>query len=227
MTGIRPGSVKICSLREVEHAPFVLDAGVDLFGLIFVRGRSRYVTPERAQEIVHAVREQSNGAAPLAVGVFVDAPVAEINEITRSVGLDLVQLHGDEPPELLSELDLPAIKAISLQPGDLAETINERIRLYAHACVAPVAFLIDGQQGGAGTVADWSVAAELARDWPVILAGGLTPGNVADSIAAVRPIGVDVSSGVESEGAKDPAKTLQFAAAARAAFATSRFSAAP
>lgn len=221
MIELKPCSVKICSLREVEHAQFVLDAGADLFGLIFAAGRRRQVTPERAREIVRAVRVGSAGRPPLAVGVFVDLPAAEINAIVRAADLDLVQLHGSEPPELLAELDVPAIKALSSQPSDSLAAIESTLRSFATARQPPIAYLIDGQHGGTGTRADWALAGEIARGWPVMLAGGLTPGNVSEAISTVGPLAVDVSSGVETDGYKDAAKIAAFAANARMAFGAS------
>lgn len=220
MLELRPGSVKICSLREVEHAQLVLDVDADLFGLIFVPGRRRQVSYERAREIVIAVRQRSGRRPPLAVGVFVDAPAAEISAVVRSVGLDIVQLHGGEPPELLDELEVPAIKAIAVDAGQSPSELDASFRAFAAARRPPLAFLIDGPGGGMGRQADWTLASEIARERPVMLAGGLTPGNVGDAIAAVRPLAVDVSSGVETDGIKDPAKVAAFVARARAGFSS-------
>src|SRR5687768_11908111 len=107
---LNSGSVKICSLRDVEQARVVLAAGADLFGLNFVPGARRRISVERACEIVSAVRADAKSDAPLAVGVFVDAPVDEVNRTVRAAGLDLAQLHGSEPPELIAKIDAPVIK---------------------------------------------------------------------------------------------------------------------
>jgi len=220
---IMPGSIKICSLREVEHARFVLDAGADLFGLIFVPGVRRMVSPERAREIVEAVRTDRSSKNPRAVGVFVDATANQINRITRLVGLDIVQLHGHEPPNLLSQLDAPAIKAVRPGLGASVTDVESIIRRFGNAAHPPIAYLVDGyhesHHGGEGVRADWSLAADLATRWPLMLAGGLTPDNVSDAISAVRPLGVDVSSGVETDGIKDTNKIGAFVANARSGFA--------
>lgn len=222
MTLIRPGSVKICSLREVEHARYVLDAGADLFGLIFAPAR-RQVTTERAREIVDAVRRDAGDVPPLAVGVFVDATVAEIQSIVQATGIDLVQLHGSEPPELVAALSVPAVKVLRPVPGAVARDVYCEIERFAKAAVAPVAYLLEGYHathaGGAGVKADWSLVAELARSWPIILAGGLDPANVKTAIDTVHPLGVDVGSGVETDGIKDAAKIGEFVRSARAEFA--------
>jgi phosphoribosylanthranilate isomerase len=142
-----------------------------------------------------------------------------INAAVRAVGLDLVQLHGDESPEMLNELDVPAIKAFGLTPGASHSAVRSAMIAFAEARRPPIAFLIDGQFGGTGSKADWSLAAEIAREFSVILAGGLTPDNVAEAIATVGPFAVDVSSGVETDGIKDAAKITSFVARARSAFA--------
>ena len=219
---IRPGSVKICSLREVEHAQFVLDAGTDLFGLIFVPGVRRQVTVERAHEIVCAVRARGE-SAPLAVGVFVDAAAEEINATVRDVGLDLIQLHGVEPSEMIAQLDAPVIKVFRPKPGTDVGEVSQEIEQYLRAEVPPVAFLLDGydtgRHGGSGTRTDWRLAAELAADFPIVLAGGLTPENVGEAVESVAPLAVDVGSGVETDGVKDSAKVSAFVAAAIECFA--------
>lgn len=219
---IRPGSVKICSLREVEHARHVLDAGADLFGLIFVPGVRRQVSIDRAREIVDAVRSGGK-QPPLAVGVFVDASALEINRTVHAVGLDLVQLHGDEPPDLMAHLDAPAIKVMRPMPGMASDDVRAGIDRYARAAGAPLAFHLEGfdaaHHGGEGARADWRLASELAQAFPVILAGGLTPDNVAEAVEMVRPFAVDVSSGVETGGIKDERKIASFVASAKRGFA--------
>ncbi len=219
---IAPGSVKICSLREVEHARYVIDAGADLFGLIFAPAR-RQVTVERARNIVQAVRAGASGDSPRAVGVFVDASADEINSVIQTVGLDLVQLHGSERPELIAELSVPAIKVFRPEPGTSVATVQRDLERFAAAARPPVAFLIEGfhpsQAGGAGVRADWLLVSKLAREWPIVLAGGLSPDSVAEAIEAVRSIAVDVGSGVETNGVKDPAMIAAFVQNARTAFA--------
>jgi phosphoribosylanthranilate isomerase len=200
----------------------VVDAGADLFGMIFAPAR-RQVTTERAREIVDAVRSARGSQSPLAVGVFVDADAEQINELIHFVGLDLVQLHGTEHPELIAKLDAPAVKAIRPAPNTSLAEVRRDLDRYADAECSPIAFLIDGfhpgLHGGTGARADWGIAADLAPEWPLILAGGLTPENIAEAIGVVGPIAVDVSGGVETDGVKDPAKIASFVAKARDGFA--------
>ncbi|MDI3339863.1 MAG: phosphoribosylanthranilate isomerase [Sphaerobacter sp.] len=221
------GLVKICSLGRPADARAAVAAGADLVGLIFAPAR-RQVTPEAAAAILAALRS-GPGPAPRAVGVFVDEDPARINTLAARLALDLVQLSGDEPPATLAALDRPALKTLRLPPGtdrDAARRLAER---YLAAPVPPVALIVEGwvrgAAGGTGHLADWDLAAALAREYPVILAGGLRPDNVAAAIRTVRPRGVDVSSGVEVPGAvgrKDPDRIRAFVAAARAAFAAER-----
>ena len=142
----------------------------------------------------------------VAVGVFVDAPVDEIEETVEAAGLDLVQLHGGEPPALVQGLRAPAIKALRFEPSATAGTLVAMIDVYRGAARPPIAYLVDGFAAGT-------------------LGGGLDSSNVADAIRRVRPIGVDVSSGVERDGIKDAALIVSFVRAARQGFqegATSR-----
>ena len=219
---LKPDSIKICSLREVEHARCVVDVGADLFGLIFVPGAGRQVTVERAAAIVAEVRVSAASAPPLAVGVFVDATAEEINRIVREAGLDLVQLHGSESTNLVAEIDVPAIKSVQPRVDANLDDLRTTIERYSNSSRPPIAYLIDGfhasGHGGEGVRADWKLARQLAELYPVVLAGGLMPENVGEAIHAVTPAGVDVSSGVETEGLKDPAKIVAFSTAARAAF---------
>lgn len=215
--------VKICSLATPADGAAAVAAGADLIGIIFAPAR-RQISPERAAEIIAAVRQAGPGA-PRVVGVFVDAVPGAMAQLADELDLDLVQLSGDEPPEVLAALGRPAIKALRLAPGTTLDAARRMADRYLAAAVPPRSLIVEGRvpgaAGGTGQLGDWPLAAELAREYPVILAGGLHPGNVADAIRSVAPLGVDVSSGVEVPGAigvKDHAKIDAFVAAARAAF---------
>ncbi|GAB4114612.1 MAG: phosphoribosylanthranilate isomerase [Roseiflexaceae bacterium] len=205
-------AVKICGLRTVEHALTAASLGADMLGFILAPSR-RQVRITEVARIRAALALQPK--KPELVGVFVNAHAAEIRSAVAEAGLDLVQLSGDEPLSLLDELPgLRVIKAIRLS-GDPIE--QAWLRSGAHH--DHVRLLIDGHApgsyGGAGVIADWKQAAELARQYPILLAGGLNPANVTRAIEEVHPWGVDVSSGVENEGVKDPHKIGAFLAAAR------------
>lgn len=208
--------IKICGVRTRDQAQTAVEAGADMLGLVFAPSR-RQISVEDAMSVADAARVAAidRGRAIALIGVFVNETVEHIRDVARFCGLDGVQLSGDEPVAYADELALlTVIKAIRFD-----DTAQERAWLthdWSH-----VRLLVDarvpGSYGGAGVVADWGRAAELARWRPVILAGGLTPENVANAVARVRPWGVDVSSGVESNGVKDHEKIRAFIAAARAA----------
>jgi phosphoribosylanthranilate isomerase len=214
--------IKICGLREPRHAAVAAAGGADLIGFIFAPAR-RQVSVNVARSCIAAARQAATGRPLLAVGVFVDAPVADVREVASSAGLDIVQLHGAEPPEYLEHLGLPAVKALRPRPGATALEIVAEIDRYCTAPVSPVGVLIDGYAkdatGGSGVRADWDLTADVAAMRPVLLGGGLDPGAVARAIGRVRPLGVDVSSGVERDAVKDPARIAAFIDAARTAFA--------
>jgi phosphoribosylanthranilate isomerase len=218
---IQPGSVKICSLRQPEQARWVVEAGAEMFGLIFAPTR-RQVTPDVAKAIVEKACRANASVQPRAVGVFVKSDVVAINTTIESVGLDAVQLHGEQSLAEIESFCAPVIKAIRVEPGADFENAASRIDAFDRSRKPPIAYLIDGfhprHAGGQGILADWELARKLAERFPIVLAGGLTPENVGEAIAAVRPLGVDVSSGVETDGVKDRRKVLDFVANARTAF---------
>ena len=208
--------VKICGLKTLEEARAALEAGADLLGFNFYPSSPRYIPPAACAKLVAALRAES--CAARLVGVFVNASPDEITAILDGCDLDLAQLSGDESPETLNALGGRAYKA--LRPAD-ASALALSLRQYPPAAAAP-AWLVDayrpGEYGGTGQSADWSLARQLARQAPILLAGGLTPDNVAAAVRQVRPWGVDVASGVESApGVKDPALVRAFIQAARGA----------
>jgi phosphoribosylanthranilate isomerase len=211
--------VKICGITNLEDARAAAVTGADFLGFIFYPRSPRYVTPEAAGQIIVALRTE--GLTITTVGVFVDAPPAEIERAMRVAGLDLAQLHGDEPLAQVQALGGRAFKA--LRPHSVAEGEADAMR---YLPVAPnddraPQLLVDayrpGAYGGTGQTGDWSIAHALAQQCErLLLAGGLTPDNVAQAIRQVRPWGVDVSSGVEaSPGRKDHGRVQTFIAAAR------------
>jgi phosphoribosylanthranilate isomerase len=206
--------IKICGLRTIEHALAAADAGADMLGLNFAASR-RQVNPEQAAVIAEAVRNTPSARQVSIVGLFVNEAPERMLAIVRQCGLDAIQLSGDEASDVAGHLpDIALLKAIRLdsapsEAGWLAADQAPDVRLLVDAHVP-------GAYGGAGVLADWGRAAELARRRSIMLAGGLTPENVAAAIRRVRPWGVDVSSGVETNGVKDVAKIRAFVAAARA-----------
>ena len=209
--------IKICGLRDFATACYLADLGVDAIGLNFYAASPRSVTREQATEIAKAVR----GRVTI-VGLFVNHSVAEVQQTISEVGLDMLQFHGDEPPEFLAEFpDFRIIRAFRMGPEGLT-TVADYLRRGLQLNALPWACLIDaatpGQFGGTGSTVNWKKLAESFHGgWPpLILAGGLTHRNVAAAIEATHPWGVDVASGVESSLAvKDRDLIKQFVTAAR------------
>jgi phosphoribosylanthranilate isomerase len=199
--------IKICGIRTVNDALSAMDAGADLIGFNFYPKSPRYVEVGMVRNIMSVVRQIGRVTT---IGVFVNASVAEICATMETLGLNLAQLHGDEPIEMLNQLGGEGFKAFRGIP----ENVDGFVRTDSPA------FLVDasvkGVYGGSGVTADWNGAAELAKKYPLLLAGGLTPENVAEAVRRVRPWGVDVASGVESApGVKDAAKMKAFVKAVK------------
>jgi phosphoribosylanthranilate isomerase len=208
--------IKICGLRELEHALAAALRGADFLGLVFAPSR-RQVTVAQAKKVISHVRNQSS-AVPMFVGVFVNAPAEQVNQVAEECQLDYVQLSGRESWAYTTTLSRPVIKVIHMDEAGigpeglatLAKTCAEA-RLRGHVVMLDSGS--DRQPGGTGKTFDWSIAAELAHQFQFLLAGGLTPNNVEEAIELVHPWGVDVSSGVETAGAKDIKKIEDFIAA--------------
>jgi len=206
--------VKICGMKTLEDARFAVDRGADALGFVFW-----YMSPRRLEPTLAAAISAELPKSVLRVGVFVDAPREEIERTADAVGLDLLQLHGEEPPEALVGLSRPALKAVRVGPKFTAE---EALRYSQTAAGIVVDTRLPGETqlpGGTGVAFDWSLVADLASRVPfLMLAGGLSPANVAAAVREVRPHAVDVSSGVERmPGRKDPERVAAFIQAARAA----------
>jgi len=224
--------VKICGITNFDDAWVATEAGANLLGFIFYEPSPRYVTPEVVKKIVAGIRQQISGKGdsphstlPLFVGVFVNSPPETVAHILNDCGLDAAQLHGNESPEVVARFKGRAFKA--LRPKSVTEAEALVKKYIGDNEVWPVAkspapslprLLVDAYHptlyGGTGHVTDWTMAAAIARQHSMMLAGSLTPANVAEAIEAVRPWGVDVSSGVEAKkGKKDHVKVQEFIAA--------------
>jgi phosphoribosylanthranilate isomerase len=212
--------VKICGLRNAADAVASVDAGADALGLNFYPRSPRFVTPQLASEIARAVPSTATK-----VGVFVNAALDDIRRVVEQVGLDMVQLHGDEQPEDIAQVGgARVIRAFRCRESSLDDIVNYVDRCRQLACL-PCAALLDafqpGTYGGTGRVVDWTLVPKLAEhfpDLPLVLAGGLTPQNVSAAIQQAQPWAVDTASGVESApGVKDIGLVAQFVAQAREA----------
>ena len=219
-TGVK---VKICGIRTLDDALVAVDAGADLIGMVFVPERHRRITADAAKIIVAGIRD-SVDPAPRIVGLFADQLLDEVNAIVEYVGLDLAQLCGKESVEYAGQVGCDVIKVVHVAESATAkDDAGTGARVKDFSGVGHLVTLdryVEGIQGGTGKGFDWGVAAYLSQaGLPFLLAGGLSPENVAQAIAEVRPWGVDVSSGVETGGDKDHQKIRDFMRNARAATA--------
>jgi phosphoribosylanthranilate isomerase len=223
--------VKICGLMRPEDTEAAIDAGTDFVGVVFADGRRRQ-TIDSARRIMYPARPVT-GRSPLncmvsapdskwfaaqatalaamvedfrprVVGVFQRQPLDEIAYVADQLALDFIQLSAEDPWTLPEPMALSTIKTVRISEIG-------RIKLQP----GPVLCLLDSDRPGSGLPGDWDKAAEVAQEIPAMLAGGLTPGNVVQAIETVRPWGVDVSSGVETNGRKDPVKIRDFIQAAK------------
>jgi phosphoribosylanthranilate isomerase len=214
--------VKICGLTTLDDALLACQAGADFLGFILYPASPRAVTAEQVAAIVTQLRRLVR--PPLLVGVFVNQPVAVVADTLARCGLDLAQLHGDEPPFFVGDPASPLFGRSykALRPTSLAEAEADAEWFLPPSPVAGYpSLLLDAYhprlRGGSGTTADWTIAARLAAATPgLMLAGGLSPDNVAEAVRQVRPFAVDVASGVEAApGQKDTALVRDFIRAAK------------
>lgn len=193
---------KICGITRIEDALVAAEAGADAIGLVFYDKSPRAVDVRQARAILAALPPFVTS-----VGLFVNASRCFIGEVLDAVPLDVLQFHGDETPEQCEGHGRPWFKALRVRPGD---DLHAEARRFAGARAILLDAYVPGVPGGTGERFDWSlIPADLPM--PLILAGGLTPDNVTEAIASVRPYGVDVSGGVEAaKGIKDAAKVAAF-----------------
>ena len=204
--------VKICGLTTVDDAVRCIELGADAIGLNFWSGSPRRTDLASARAIADAVGDRAE-----MVGVFVDHSVEQVLEILQKTGITWAQLHGGEPPEDVEALLPHAYKAIGVKDGSAVELARrypgEHLLLDAS---------VPGIPGGTGRTFDWAIAAAVAQERKLTLAGGLTPDNVAEAVRVVRPFRVDVASGVESApGRKDPERVAAFIRAAKSGYSVS------
>jgi phosphoribosylanthranilate isomerase len=195
--------VKICGIKTLKDALAAIEAGADYLGFNFYPKSMRFIEKDACAEITSVLKREHPHIK--LVGVFVNSSVDEVKDILRTCSLDLAQLHGDETPEIFAQLAPHAFRAFRGIPESIAGyERNESPSMLIDAAVK-------GVYGGSGVTADWSAAAEMAKKVPLLLAGGLTPENVAEAVGRVKPWGVDVASGVESApGEKDAGKMTEF-----------------
>ncbi|ENQ3104964.1 phosphoribosylanthranilate isomerase [Bacillus cereus] len=191
--------IKICGIRTYKEALAAVSLGANAIGFVFSSSK-RQVDSDTVKEIISKLPPFTN-----AVGVFVDEEIEKVNEIAKYCGLTYVQLHGVESPEYCSKINVPVIKTIKVKSEE---------DIYSMKKYNTYAFVLDsfvqGQSGGTGKVFDWNLATKASEYGNVILAGGLTPENLLQAIKKIRPLAVDVSSGVEKDGMKDMKRMYEF-----------------
>ena len=211
---------KICGLRDADNALVAADAGADFLGFCFVPGVRRQLLLDDARAVIDELRRRCDGTPPRLVGLFADQPADEVNSTVAACGLDLVQLCGQESRDYMRLIPTPVVKMVKVRDEDGLEeatsrTIRDADELAADGHRVQLDKYEAGAKGGTGRTFDWRVAARVAERHDILLAGGLNPENVRRAIDVVSPWGVDVSSGVETDGVKDPARIRAFAAAVK------------
>ena len=210
--------VKICGISDFETALAAVRSGADFIGMVFAPSH-RQIPMEEAVHLLRSIHVLK--PRPVIVGVFVNRGAAGVNRVADLCGMDWVQLSGTESWEYCKQIERPIIKAIHISGQKSEEVIAEIEKGHQILGTREFICLLDTENkeayGGTGQTFDWQVAEEVAARFPVIIAGGLTPDNVGQLIDEVHPWGIDVSSGVETNGLKDPAKIAAFIQAVRKA----------
>lgn len=222
-------AVKICGVRRLAEALAAADAGADYIGIVFVPGRRRRLEPDAARRITDGLRASVDSAAgagataaPQSVGLFGDQPLPDVLDTIAAAGLDCVQLCGAESVDYCRQVQqygAGVIKVRHIADGAAdaeIDAVSRSIDSYAAAgCTITLDRQVAGWHGGTGQAFDWRIAARLSARHRFMLAGGLTPDNVAAAVQSAQPWGVDVSSGVETDGVQDADKIRRFIANAR------------
>ena len=207
---------KICGLREPGHAVIAADSGADFLGFVFVHGVRRQLSEEQGHAVISEYRGLRGEGGPKLVGLFANQPLEEVNRIVARCDVDLAQICGGESLDYLDRVDVPVIRQVRVRadgPGHsaVAETLNTVSAVADRGHMVVLDRHQAGALGGTGLSFDWDIARKVAERYDLLLAGGLSPDNVASAIDRVKPWAVDVSSGGETDGVKDPDKIVAFA----------------
>lgn len=226
MTSAYTPKVKICGLRDAENAMVAARAGADFLGLNFVEGVRRQIAPDKGVMIVRDLRVRGiprGRRAPGMVGLFRNQRAEFVNDVARAADLDYVQLCGDEDEAYIRRMWKPVFRQVRVRDGTTPAELEAAVRPHLDAGRIVLLDHYDEKTlGGAGLAFDWAAADGVASAERVLLAGGLTPDNVRPAIERLHPWGVDVASGVETDGMKDAAKIRAFIAAAKGVAVTGR-----
>ncbi len=214
--------IKICGLRGVDATLAAANAGADYLGFNFVEGVRRQLQPDEGAQIVAEYRaaqsESKSTNRPALVGLFLNQNVDFVNETARNAGLDYLQLCGDEDADYITKIELPIFKMVRVKDGATPTDLDQLVSPLLNAGHGIVLDRLDKEvPGGSGRGFNWSAAEGIANRTNILLAGGLKPENVQSAIAQLSPWGVDVASGVETNGVKDPDRIRAFIDAVRSA----------
>ena len=207
--------VKICGLSKLDDALAAAEAGADFLGILFEPRSRRRLDEDDARELVRAFRDRWQGSAPQWVGVFANQPLEEVNRLLAHCDMDLAQLSGQESTDYCSQVSRPVVKVVHVRSDapqeDVLENVQHALNAYRDGgCMVMLDTYKEGVLGGTGQAFNWDVGRELARSHSFLLAGGLSAENVTEAMRRVRPWGLDISSGVETDGRKDEAKIVRF-----------------
>lgn len=192
--------VKICGIQTLQDAKHAIDAGADYLGFIFVKSSKRYIEQVVAKKIISEVKSE----IPI-VGVFRDNELEEVNSLCEDLGVDFVQLHGEECPEFCEKVNRPVIKSFGLPPKFVVNNIIQKMKRYDVQY-----YLLDRKKPGEGESLSLESSAKIAYSFPLFFAGGLTPENVGEVVRQVKPFAVDVISGVKTNSEFDFEKMKRF-----------------
>ena len=205
---------KICGLKDSQNAIVARENGASFLGFVFVHGVRREVSLDLAIRIIDEYRNESGRGGPALVGLFANQPIEEVNEIISECGLDYAQLCGEEDKSYWDEVDAEVIKQVKIDFGVNSKLINSDLdNIFGSGYIPLLDKYEKGTLGGTGKTFDWNVIGQFNLSGKFILAGGLTSKNVSQAIRVSQPWAVDVSTGVETDGAKDESKIFAFAAA--------------
>ncbi len=213
----RKTRIKICGLRSAEAATVAADAGADYLGFNFVEGVRRQLQPDEGAKIIAEYkRGRGSSNVPELVGLFRNQDADWVNEISTSARLDYLQLNGDEDDAYIAKMNLPIVRQVRVRQGTTPIDLDGLVAPHLNADRIVLLDHYDKTTpGGSGKSFDWAIAVAVANRENVMLAGGLDPENVGSAIAQLSPWGVDVASGVETDGVKDPARIREFIKAVR------------
>ncbi len=218
----KPTRIKICGLRSTEAALVTANAGADYLGFNFVEGVRRQLQPDEGIQIIAEYRaglsKSENTNRPGLVGLFLNQSPDFVNDISRKAGLDYLQLCGDEDVDYISKIEIPIFKMVRVKDGTTPADLDQIVAPLLSADNGVLLDVYDKKTpGGSGKSFDWSAAEGIANRENVLLAGGLNPENVQSAITQLSPWGVDVASGVETDGVKNPDRIRAFIQSVRSA----------